>query len=114
MKSRLRLLLVALLAAAATLGWISSARADTNPSVSIGDVKAGGDSYRGVLTFRAQEVVQIDPKSVTATVDGKPVPITVESTSHLQRTALLLIDTSGSMATAGMKTVRAPSRRSRR
>jgi len=106
MSARLRTILVTLLAVAGLIGWAASARADVNPNVTISDLRSAGDSYRGVLTFRSQQVVQVDRKSVTATVDGKPVPIAVASTSYLQRTALLVIDTSGSMGTSGMQTVR--------
>ncbi|MFC6703973.1 type II secretion system F family protein [Flexivirga alba] len=101
-----RAVLVAVLTALITLGWITPSRADTNPTVTIGDLKAAHGTYQGVLTFRAKQVMQVDAKSVTATVDGKPVPITVQGTSHLQRTALLVIDTSGSMGSNGMQTVR--------
>ncbi|GGB43444.1 hypothetical protein GCM10011492_38040 [Flexivirga endophytica] len=106
MTRRHRVLLASLIAAAASLGWAAPAGADSTPKGTIGDLRSTGGSYQGVLTFRAKQVVQVDPKSVTATVDGKSVPITVQGTSHLQRTALLLIDTSGSMGTAGMQTVR--------
>ncbi|MGN6415510.1 type II secretion system F family protein [Flexivirga sp.] len=106
MKRHLRLVLVSLLAAAATVGWVVPARADTNPTVTIGDFKSVQDFYQGVLTFRASQVVQPDRRSVAATVDGKAVPITVQNTTHLQRTALLVIDTSGSMGSSGMQTVR--------
>ena len=106
MTSARRVVLASVLSVAATLAWMAPAGADSNPKGTIGDVKASGGTYQGVLTFRAKEVVQVDPKSVTATVDGKSVPISIQSTSHLQRTALLLIDTSGSMGASGMQTVR--------
>ncbi|HWC22247.1 MAG TPA: type II secretion system F family protein [Flexivirga sp.] len=101
-----RLLLASVLSAAATLTWAAPSGADSAPKGTIGDVKASGGTYQGVLTFRDKQVVQVDPKSVTATVDGTPVPISVRGTSHLERTALLLIDTSGSMGDKGMQTMR--------
>lgn len=101
-----RLLVASALTAVAALVCASPAGADTTPKGSIGDVRASGSTYQAVLTFRAKQVVQVDPKSVAATVDGESVPISVQGTSHLQRTAVLLIDTSGSMGDSGMQTVR--------
>lgn len=82
------------------------ARADANPSVSISDVKATSGQLTGVLTFRSSGAVDVDQASVKATVDGKNVPITVQKSTHIARTAILVIDTSGSMGTSGMATVR--------
>ncbi|WP_446666289.1 type II secretion system F family protein [Flexivirga sp. B27] len=96
----------AALLAAVTVGWAAPASADTTPKGTIGDLTAHGGTYDGVLTFRAKQVVQVDPSSVRATVDGESVPVSVQDTSHMQRTALLVIDTSGSMGSAGMQTVR--------
>lgn len=98
--------MMGLLATLTAPGWVAPARADTNPAVTVGDLKATNGKYQGVLTFRARQVVQLDATSLKATVDGKSVTITVQGTSHLQRTALLLIDTSGSMGAGGMRTVR--------
>lgn len=96
----------AALLAAAAVALAAPAAAEGAANGTIGDLKPSGTTYQGVLTFRAKQVVQVDPKSVTATVDGRSVPITVQGTSHLQRTALLVIDTSGSMSASGMQTVR--------
>ncbi|GAB3490967.1 hypothetical protein GCM10027572_14810 [Flexivirga lutea] len=106
MKAMSRAVFLGALVTVLSVGWAPSSRADSSPAVTIGDLKATNDGYQGVLTFRAKQVVPIDPQSVTATVDGKSVPITVQGTSHLQRIALLVIDTSGSMGNKGMQTVR--------
>lgn len=79
-------------------------------SVSISDVDSSGQSLTGVLTFRSPEVVQVDTDSLTATVDGQDRPAAVSSSTSIERTAMLVIDTSGSMGAEGMATVREATR----
>jgi tight adherence protein B len=78
--------------------------------VGISDVGAVGTSVTGVLTFRSAAVIEVERGSLTATIDDKPFPATVAKSTHLQRTAMLVIDTSGSMGSSGMATVRAATR----
>jgi tight adherence protein B len=78
--------------------------------VGISDVSSDGTSVTGVMTFRGADVVDVDPGSVTVTIDDRTLPVTVQKSTHLQRSALLVIDTSGSMGTSGMATVRAATR----
>lgn len=99
----------ALLAALTVVGLIvvlpgGSAQAAT--TVSISDVESSGTSLTGVLTFRAPEIVEVDPDSLTATVDGTERPAQVSASSSIERTSMLVIDTSGSMGATGMETVR--------
>jgi tight adherence protein B len=88
----------------------SPAQAADPVEVGISDVTSIGTSVTGVVTFRSAEVVEVEPGSVTATIDDQPMPVTVQKSTHLQRTALLVIDTSGSMGASGMATVRAATR----
>jgi len=73
----------------------------------ISDAKSTPTGVTGVLTFRSPDAVQVDPGSVAAVVDSETVPATVSKATHIKRTAMLVIDTSGSMGPAGMATVRA-------
>lgn len=76
----------------------------------ISDIQSTAESTTGILTFRSSEPVAVDAGSLVATVDGERVDAEVSSTTHLDRTALLVIDTSGSMGASGMATVRAATR----
>ncbi len=76
----------------------------------LSDVKSTAAGVTGVLTFRSADAVEVDPGSLVATVDETPVDATVSKTTHIKRTAMLVIDTSGSMGAAGMATVRSATR----
>ena len=75
-------------------------------TVSISDVKATDASVTGVLTFRSANPVEVDAATLTATIDGVATPAEVSKSTHITRSAMLVIDTSGSMGTSGMATVR--------
>ncbi|EWT07633.1 type II secretion system protein F [Intrasporangium chromatireducens Q5-1] len=89
------------------LGTASAASADSAPIVSISDVKTSGSTVQGVLTFRSAGVVQVDEGTFVAAIDGKATPASITKATHIDRTAMLVIDTSGSMGAPGMATVRA-------
>lgn len=66
-----------------------------------------GTRATGVVTVRASgNQVTIDPASVTATIGGSSYAVTVTPAATQRRAAVLVVDTSGSMGKAGMKTVR--------
>lgn len=90
----------------ALVGSVAPAVAADSVSVSISDVGSSGSSVTGVLTLRSKSVVQIDPESLTATVDGDSRAISIQQAARPDRRAMLVIDTSGSMGTQGMATVR--------
>ncbi|KRC88239.1 type II secretion protein F [Terrabacter sp. Root85] len=85
------------------------ARAD-DVSVGLSNVKAtssgSGSTVTGVITLRSKEDVQLDPKTLKLKVDDEPFPATVKQAAKLDRRAMLVIDTSGSMGAQGMSTVR--------
>jgi tight adherence protein B len=94
--------------AIATLLSLSSTASAADPvTVSISEVKASGDKVTGVLTVRSRSAVQVEPASLTASVDGDKLPISIEQAAKVERRAMLVIDTSGSMGLQGMATVRA-------
>ncbi|MGO4663055.1 type II secretion system F family protein [Terrabacter sp. 2TAF16] len=86
-----------------------AARAD-GVSVGLSNVKAtssgSGSTVTGVITLRSKEDVQLDPKTLKLKVDDEPFPATVKQAAKLDRRAMLVIDTSGSMGAQGMSTVR--------
>jgi len=86
-----------------------AARAD-DVSVGLSNVKAtssgSGSTVTGVITLRSKEDVQLDPKTLKLKVDDEPFPATVKQAAKLDRRAMLVIDTSGSMGAQGMSTVR--------
>ena len=71
-------------------------------TVGISDVSAKDAAVTGILTLRSKSSVQVDPASVKATLDGAPAPVAIKQAPKLQRRAMLVIDTSGSMGAAGM------------
>ncbi len=83
------------------------------PTHAAEDVKVGitsinqtKDGITGVLTLRSTEAIEVDAKSLTAAVDGEDMPVAIDKASRIERRAMLVIDTSGSMGVEGMATVR--------
>ena len=95
-----------LLALACLMLGVTPASADDPFTVTVSDVRAQGNKVNGVLTFRGPDIVQVDSGSLVITIDGQSVPATVDKTTAIKRTAMLVIDTSGSMGRTGMATVR--------
>lgn len=102
--------LLATIGLAAALVLLGGGPAGAATSVSISDVASKGQDLTGVLTFRSPTVVQVDTDSLKATVDGEDRPASVSSSTSIKRTAMLVIDTSGSMGAEGMATVREAAR----
>jgi tight adherence protein B len=79
-------------------------------SVGLGSVTATstatGSNFRGVLTLRSLVDAQVDARTLKIRVDGKEFKATLQQAPRLDRRAMLVIDTSGSMGAAGMATVR--------
>jgi tight adherence protein B len=88
-------------------GGAATAVAADSVTVAISDVDTSGTNVTGVLTLNSKSVVQVDPSSLTATLDGDTKPISIQQAAGLDRRAMLVIDTSGSMGLKGMATVRA-------
>lgn len=109
--SRTRRALIAL--AAVALGLVAvpqSAVADPDVTVALSNVKATtsgtGSILSGVLTLHSKVDVQVDPSSLKVKIDGQEFPAAVKQAAKLDRRAMLVIDTSGSMGIQGMLTVR--------
>ncbi|WP_246111448.1 type II secretion system F family protein [Terrabacter aerolatus] len=100
------------MAAAATCLVLLPAGAAQADDVSVGlsNVKATssgtGSTVTGVITLRSKVDVQLSPQSLKLLVDNEPFPATVKQAAKLDRRAMLVIDTSGSMGAQGMATVR--------
>ncbi|NYG07705.1 tight adherence protein B [Phycicoccus badiiscoriae] len=95
------------LALAAFLVGTASANAAGDPVVNITGIEAKNGNLIGLIS--ASGGASIDP-SLTVTVSGKDYPvdaITSGQGTPVARTALLVVDTSGSMGAAGMATARA-------
>ncbi len=101
--------LIAVLAIVLGLGptSVGAAMADDPVTGGVSNVKTDGANISGVLTLRGKDAVQVDPGSLKATIDGQSVPATIRKIPGLERRAMLVIDTSGSMGQSGMATVRA-------
>jgi tight adherence protein B len=106
-RNRVRLVRVALLALVFGLLGTGSARADGEASLSSLTKQADG-TVTGVLTVQpfGNSPALVDSKSLVLAVDGKDYPATAQSASSVERSAILLIDRSGSMKETGMATVR--------
>jgi tight adherence protein B len=76
-------------------------------TASLSDTAVSGRTIHTVLTVPATaKNVVIPPGAVTATLGGRPVPVTVAPVQQEQRTAMLVVDTSGSMGTKGIAAAR--------
>jgi tight adherence protein B len=102
------------LAVTAVLGALGAApavalsTAGGDPVTTVSDISVDAAGASGLLSVRAGGVpLALDPNSVTATVAGRPATVDVSPVQGARRTAMLVIDTSGSMGAAGMTVVRA-------
>jgi|BarGraIncu00222A_1022003.scaffolds.fasta_scaffold00408_8 tight adherence protein B len=98
-------LLTALLLTATASTTVSAAPAPTPGAVTLSDVRVTQAGVSAILTARAIGGAKIDPASVTATIGGVRVPVSVQPIAQERRVSTLLIDTSGSMGAEGMQTV---------
>ena len=96
--------LLAVLLLTAT-GTATAAPAPAPGDVSLTEVRVVKSGLTAILTARAIGGARIDPASVKATLGGVRAPLTVQPIAQERRVTTLLIDTSGSMGTAGMQTV---------
>lgn len=71
-----------------------------------GATSGSTSTLSGVITLRSKVDVQVDPTSLKVKVDGQDYPVSVKQAAKLDRRAMLVIDTSGSMGAQGMSTVR--------
>jgi len=104
--ARLRSVGAGLLAAgflAATASTVSAAPAPGGAFLS--GVQVTKSAVAAILTAGTAGGAKIDPASVKATFAGVAVPVSVQPIAQERRVATLLIDTSGSMGSAGMQTV---------
>jgi tight adherence protein B len=106
-RNRIRLVLAGLLALVLGALGAEVARADTEATLST-LARAADGTVSGVLTVRPQgnESVSVDAKSLVVSVDGRDFPVSTQPVASLDRSAILLIDRSGSMRESGMGTVR--------
>ena len=90
---------------------VGIAHAAPDPGVTLGSLRVVGSQITGTLTVRGVPMTDAERGAVTATVDGSPQSVTLDQAPVAQRRAMLVIDTSGSMGTSGMATVRAATKR---
>ncbi|MBE3075237.1 MAG: VWA domain-containing protein [Actinobacteria bacterium] len=103
---RLRSVGVGLLAAIAmTMTAMTALAAPAPGGASLSEVRVTKSGVTAILTARMAGGAKIDPASVKATIGGVGAPVSVQPIARERRVATLLIDTSGSMGVAGIKTV---------
>jgi tight adherence protein B len=105
---RLRSVCAGMLAAGLLAAAASSAAAAPAPapgSASLSEVQVTKTGITAILTASTVGGGQIDPASVKATIAGVAAPASAQPIAQERRAVILLIDTSGSMGTAGMQTV---------
>ena len=106
--ARLRSVCSGMLAAGLLAAAASSAAAAAAPapgSASMSEVQVTKTGISAILTASTVGSGQIDPATVKATIAGVAVPASAQPIAQERRVVILLIDTSGSMGTAGMQTV---------
>jgi tight adherence protein B len=96
--------LAALLLTATATG--ASAWAAAAVDASLSDIRSGPETVEATLIVRGEDELVVDPTSVTGTLGGVTVPVTVTPGAERPRSTMLVIDTSGSMGKAGMATMR--------
>ena len=90
-----------------TVPGAATATAATPAPGSLSDVEVSGRQLRAVLTAPAgRGDVTITPWSVVATMQGRSLPVAVSPVQQEGRSALLVIDTSGSMGERGIAAAR--------
>ena len=107
-RARLRSMCAGMLAAGLLAAAASSAAAAPAPapgSASLSEVQVTKSGVSAILTVSTVGGGQIDPASVKATIAGVAAPASAQPIAQERRAVILLIDTSGSMGTAGMQTV---------
>lgn len=110
-----RRLLTGLAASAAGLVVLQAGVAQAADPVTVGlsSVKAtsagASSTLSGVITINSKTQAPIEPGGLTVKVDGASYPVTLRQPQKVERQAMLVIDTSGSMGTQGMNTVRSAS-----
>lgn len=101
--------IAAAISVGALIGAPSASVAAEGVKVGISSINQTKDGMTGVLTIRSADAIEVDAATLTATVDGDRAPITVDKASRMERRAMLVIDTSGSMGAEGMAIVRSAS-----
>ena len=98
------------LVAAVVTGAVAAGAASAAPSpidVTVSATRLTGDVLTGVLSVRQNGVpVAVDAGSLHGTVNGTAYPVTVTTANRPKRATMIVVDTSGSMGTQGMATVR--------
>lgn len=91
----------------AALAVLLAAPAFADDGASLSGVSRGKDgTITGVLTVRGGQTSAADISALTLVVDGRDVPVATQPGASIQRTTMLVVDTSGSMSASDMATVR--------
>ncbi|WP_461048897.1 type II secretion system F family protein [Terrabacter koreensis] len=69
----------------------------------------GSSALSGVITINSKSDARIQSGGLTVKVDGATFPVSLRQPQKVERQAMLVIDTSGSMGAQGMNTVRSAS-----
>ncbi|MGL5931020.1 MAG: vWA domain-containing protein, partial [Dermatophilaceae bacterium] len=94
-------------AAGTALGVVAPAVAAEGPVATLTDVTVDAAGASGLLSVRAGTTpLAIDSSALRAELGGKPVDVEISAVEKARRTAVLVIDTSGSMGDSGMAVVR--------
>lgn len=99
--------LTVVLAALALLLGGGAAQAAAAVDASLSDVRSGPETVEATLIVRGDDALVVDQESVEGTLGGETVDVAVTPGAERPRSTMLVIDTSGSMGTSGMATVRA-------
>lgn len=100
--TRRRLLVAVTLGLATLVAPSATAWAESGTAASLSDVVIDGHQVTAVLTAPAASTGPVAVTGVQVRVGGRPVPATVTPVPTARRSAALVIDTSGSMGTAGI------------
>ncbi len=103
-----RMGLGAVVAATLVIPVLAAPAASADVPSTLSDVRVTDSTLKATLVLRSSsKALKVNPSSVGATIGGERAKVSVQPAERMDRSTMLVIDTSGSMEASGMATVRA-------
>jgi tight adherence protein B len=99
-------LLGTVLAAVLALVVATPATAASTDPVSISALQVDGATITGVLSVSQSAAITVDDTTLNAVIAARHYPVKITATTDVKRATMIVVDTSGSMGSTGMSTVR--------
>ncbi len=99
-------LLGTVLAAVLALVVATPATAASTDPVSISALQVDGATITGVLSVSQSAAITVDDTTLNAVIAARHYPVKITAATDVKRATMIVVDTSGSMGSTGMSTVR--------